>query len=118
MKFSRSITVLCLAGAAFFALAASSPQCARTQDSLVGPTVGTLDAGGNECVQSCISSFQEGMRAEHARFKTAIAECNGDEECIEQEEELHESIIGELVGDKNDCLGNCGHEQGGGSSGQ
>lgn len=117
MKLPKSISLLCIAGAAFFALAASSPECARTHDSVTGP-ITTLDAADNECVSLCIELFQESMRSEHARFKAAIAACDGNEECQEAEEELHESIIGELQNDKGDCLLNCNHNQGEGSSGQ
>ena len=117
MKLPKSVSLLCIAGASFFALAASSPQCARTNDSLTGPLT-TLDTAENECVSPCIELFQTGMRQEHARFKAAIAACDGNEECQEAEEELHESIIGELQVDKGQCLENCNHNQGEGSSGQ
>jgi hypothetical protein len=117
MKLSRSIPTLGIAATAFFALAASSPQCARTNDLSVNPTVGTL-SDGSLCVQNCIDDFQASMRSEKNRFKEALAACDGDEACRDAEEALHESIIGELTADKDTCIENCGHEQGGGSSGQ
>jgi hypothetical protein len=117
MTFTKSIPTLCIAGAAFFALAASSPQCARTEDAVTSPTVGALGEG-NPCMDSCINSFQEGMRAEHDRFKTAIGECDDDPVCEEEQEAIHESMIAELQADKASCFVNCGHEQGGGTSGQ
>ena len=78
----------------------------------------SIMADGNPCVEGCIDAFQQSMRDERARFKSAIEQCNGDSTCVANEEDLHESIIGELQNDKGDCLGNCNHEQGGGSSGQ
>jgi len=83
----------------------------------MSPTVGTM-GDGNPCVEGCIDAFQQGMRDERARFKAAIQECNGDSACVAEQEQLHESIIGELQVDKGNCLDNCGHEQGGGLSGQ
>jgi hypothetical protein len=117
MTLSKYILPSCIAGAAFFALAASSPQCARTQDAATSPTVGTL-ADGNECVGGCIDAFQQAMRDERDRFKAAIQACNGDSACEAEQEALHESMIGELQVDKANCMDNCGHEQGGGTSGQ
>ena len=117
MKLPKSISLLCIAGAAFFAMAASSPECARTNDSLTGP-ITAFDTADNECVSLCIGLFQESMRTEHARFKAAIAACGEDETCIENEEEIHEAMIAELQADKGDCLRNCNHNQGEGSSGQ
>jgi hypothetical protein len=117
MTLSKYILPTCIAGAAFFAMAASSPQCARTQDSATSPIIGTM-ADGNPCVGTCIDAFQQSMRDERARFKSAIEVCNGDSTCVANEEDLHESIIGEIQTDKADCLANCNHEQGDGAGGQ
>jgi len=79
--------------------------------------VGTL-AEGNPCVQGCIEVFQSAMKTEQERFKAAIQACEGDSVCQAQEEAIHESMIGEIQVDKSACFENCGHNQGGGSSGQ
>jgi hypothetical protein len=117
MTLSKYIIPTCIAGAAFFAMAASSPQCARTQDATTSPAVGTL-GDGNPCIEDCIGGFQESMKSEQARFKAAIQACDGDEACQEQEEAVHEAMIGEIQADKSACFENCGHEQGDGSGGQ
>ena len=117
MSLSKYISPSCIAGAAFFAMAASSPQCARTEDLSTSPTVGTL-ADGNPCIEDCIGAFQTAMKAEQARFKTAIQTCEGDSACEAEQEAIHEAMIGEIQADKADCFDNCQHEQGDGSGGQ
>ena len=117
MTLTKYIVPACIAGAAFFAMSASSPQCARTEDSAMSPTVGSL-ADGNTCTQSCIDLFQDAMRAEQARFKAAIQACEDDTTCENEQEAIHEAMIGEIQADKSDCFQNCSHEQGGGDSGQ
>ena len=117
MTFTKYIVPACIAGAAFFAMSASSPQCARTGDTVMSPNVRSL-AEGNTCTQSCIDAFQEAMRAEQSRFKDAIQACDGDTTCENEQEAIHASMIGEIQADKSDCFDNCQHEQGGGDSGQ
>ena len=117
MTLSKYIVPACIAGAAFFAMSASSPQCARTEDSALSPQVGSL-AEGNTCTQDCIDIFQAAMKDEQARFKAAIQACDGDSACEDEQEAVHEAMIGEIQVDKADCFTNCGHEQGGGDSGQ
>jgi len=58
------------------------------------------------------------MKEEQSRFKTAIQACDGDTACENEQEAIHESMIGEIQADKADCMQNCSHEQGGGDSGQ
>jgi len=117
MTFTKYIVPACIAGAAFFAMSASSPQCSRTEDLTTSPAVGTL-ADGNPCIQDCIDAFQTAMKEEQSRFKTAIQACDGDTACENEQEAIHESMIGEIQADKADCMQNCSHEQGGGDSGQ
>ena len=117
MRVTKYIIPACIAGVAFFAMAASSPQCARTEDSAMSPQVGAL-AEGNTCTQGCIDAFQSAMKSEQARFKAAIQACEGDEACEAAAEAEHEAMIGEIQADKADCFQNCTHEQGGGTSGQ
>lgn len=120
MKSTRTLRVafwLAVAGMAFFAMAASSPQCARTSESVTGPSLGaqgTADA----CTQGCIDSFQNAKKAEQARFKAAMAACNGDLACREAESDAHDAIVLELVADKDACIANCSHQQGTGLGGQ
>jgi hypothetical protein len=108
---------LAVAGMAFFAMAASSPQCARTSENVTGPSLGaqgTADA----CTQGCIDAYQSAKKAEQARFKAAMAACNGDLVCREATSEAHDAIVLELVADKDACIANCAHQQGTGLGGQ
>jgi len=120
MKSTRTLRVafwLAVAGMAFFAMAASSPQCARTSESVTGPSLGaqgTADA----CTQGCIDSYQLAKKAEQVRFKAAMVACNGDLACREAESDSHDAIVLELVADKDACIANCAHQQGTGLGGQ
>ena len=108
---------LIVTGMAFFAMAASNPQCARTSENVSGPTLGaqgTQDA----CTQGCINAYQTAKKAEQARFKAAMAACNDDAACRETESATHDGIVAELAADKDGCIINCQHEQGSGIGGQ
>ena len=120
MNSARTLRVafwLAMAAMAFFAMAASSPQCARGTDSPVTPELGTL-AGGNPCVQACIDYFQQAKRDEWVRFKAAQAACNGDKDCRAEQSMIHSMIVDELVADKDACIVNCEHQQGTALGGQ
>jgi hypothetical protein len=117
MKFSKYMPWLAVAAMAFLAMAASSPQCARTSDLSVNPSLETL-SDGNPCVQGCIDNFQSAMQAEKIRFKDAMAACNSDSDCRYQESLTHETNVDELVADKDACIVVCEHQQGEGAGGQ
>ena len=120
MNSTRTLRVafwMAIAAMAFFAMAASSPQCARSGDNPVSPTLDTL-AGGNPCNQGCIDDFQAAKKAEQARFKAAMAACNGDLTCRAEQSMIHDQIIGELVMDKDACILDCEHQQGTAVGGQ
>ncbi len=108
---------LIVTGMAFFAMAASNPQCARTSETALAPGLGAQAADG-ACSQDCIDTFQEAKKAEQARYKDAMSNCNGDEACREAESATHNSIVAELVADKDNCIVNCSHQQGTGVGGQ
>ena len=117
MKSKYAALWLLVAGLAFFALAASSPQCARSADNVTGPG---LDAQGSAdvCTQGCIDSYHIAKKAEQARFKAAMAVCNGDDACRDNQSAIHDAIVAELAADKDACIANCAHEQGAGTGGQ
>lgn len=117
MKLSKHLLWLTVAGTAFLATAASNPQCARTEDFSVNPSLRTL-TDGNPCTQSCVAAFQESMKIEQSRFKEAMAACGEDEHCREQQAIAHAAIVDELVLDKGACFVECEHEQGAGTGGQ
>jgi len=116
MKSKHAALWFAVAGLAFFALAASSPQCARTSETL-GPSLDS-QAASSECSQACIDAYHTAKKAEQVRFKVAMNNCNGNPECRETESDLHESIVDELAADKDACIANCAHEQGAGTGGQ
>lgn len=121
MNSARTLRVafwLAIAAMAFFAMAASSPQCARSTDNPVTPALGTLEAGGNACVQGCIDAFQLAKKDEQARFKAAMAACNGDYGCRAEQSMIHDMIVAELVMDKDACVLDCEHQQGTAVGGQ
>jgi len=120
MKPTRPIKAalwLMVAACAFFVMAASSPQCARSSDRALNPTLDTL-AGGNPCIAACQDAFKAGQKAEQARHKAALTACNGNPACKQAESDLHSAIMDELVSDKDDCKLACQHQQGTATGGQ
>lgn len=120
MKSSRTRHAafwLIVAGMAFFSMAASQPQCARTSENVSGPSLGAQGTT-DECTQDCIGAYQTAKKAEQSRFKAAMSACNTDEACREAESAAHDEIVAELAGDKDACIANCSHQQGSGIGGQ
>jgi hypothetical protein len=101
----------------FFAMAGSAPQCSRTEEMSLNPTLESL-ADGNPCVQACIGDYQTAKKAEQVRFKAAMEACNGSSDCREEEATIHDQVLGELAQAKDDCIVNCEHQQGDATGGQ
>jgi hypothetical protein len=104
-------------GMAFFSMAASSPQCARTSQSVNGPSLGA-QATADACSQDCVATYQAAKKGEQTRFKAAMTACNDDPACRAAESATHDEIVAELAADKDACITNCQHEQGTGIGGQ
>ena len=120
MKSSRTRHAafwLLVAGMAFFSMAASHPQCARTSGSVTGPSLGAQGAA-DACSQDCIDAYQAAKKAEQARFKAAMAACNTDPACRDAESATHDEIVAEMAADKDACIIDCQHQQGSGLGGQ
>jgi len=114
---SKHVTLwLAVAVLAVFAMAASSPQCARTTENPMIPSLQPL--GQSPCNAGCLDAFKTDKAAEKTRFKAAMAACNGDLDCRAAESEIHNLIVAELVVVKDDCLLDCQHQQGAGTGGQ
>jgi len=118
MKSRYAALWLLVSALAFFAMASSSPQCARTSESPLVPSLNTQAGGNGACSQGCIDDFQAHKKDEQARFKGAMDACNGDETCQAEQSAIHDAIVAELVADKDACVTNCSHTQGSGTSGQ
>jgi len=105
-----------LFGLAVLAMAASSPQCARTQDTPLGVSSGLgLNDEASDCQESCANAANEARRTERDRFVEAIKNCQ-DADCRQEEALFHASIIQEIAADQVGCNGSC-HNQGEGSGG-
>ena len=108
---------VCTAALSVLVMAASSPQCARTSDRSVNPTLDELGTG-NPCIDACNDAFKAGQKAEQARHKAAIDGCNGNPDCKHAESDLHSAIMDELTYDKDECKLACQHQQGTATGGQ
>ena len=120
MKSKYAALWLVVAGLAFFALAASSPQCARSSDSVLGPGL-SPNAGPDpvqQCQHDCDAAAREAEHAEKKRHRVAGKACNGDQACHEQEDALNAAILAEIEADRLGCRDNCAHQQGAGVGGQ
>jgi hypothetical protein len=100
------------------AMGSTAPQCARTTDTPLTPAVRSLDSQGlAECVDACILDAKLQRNDEKIRHVDAVKACEDDEECLDQEEALHESIMEGIAYESQECKFNC-HNQGGGFGGQ
>jgi len=101
----------------FFTMAASSPQCARS-DNAVAPVLTTQAGDGNPCVWACQDDFKAAKLAEKEDYREAKALCNGDYDCLAEAEAAHQMLVAEIVADKDACIAACSHEQGTATGGQ
>jgi len=118
MKSIRIISWLTIATLAFFAMAASSPQCARSDDQALNPTFAPLAGTGNPCIDACVTESQTRKRLEGIRRKAALDACNGDVQCRQEVNTISGEINAEIISDSQDCKKVCLHEQGEGTGGQ
>ena len=120
MKSKYAALWLVVAGLAFFAMAASSPQCARSSDSVLSPGLSpnTGPDPVKQCQQDCDATAREAERAERKRHRIDGKACNGDPICHAQEDALHAAIVAEIEADRLACRDNCTHQQGTGLGGQ
>lgn len=120
MKSKHAALWLAVAVLAVFAMAASSPQCARSTDEVVSPGLETLNTPDpvKVCQRDCDATRRVAIREERKRHRLASRACNGDMTCQTEEEMLHQSILAEIDSDHAACLIACEHNQGAGSGGQ
>ncbi|HET9233377.1 MAG TPA: hypothetical protein VFP10_04495 [Candidatus Eisenbacteria bacterium] len=98
---------------AIVVMAASSPECTRTSDSLLG--VSELSRSSNGCRDACVDAAITARHDERIRFAGAIQNCESAE-CRKDEAQLHASIMREISTDLQICFGSC-HNQGEGRGG-
>lgn len=103
-------------------LTLSGSQCSEVSDRAVNPQgsdIGTGSNGGSvaACVQACNDLGRDLRRDERILHRENIQACDGDYECLEDEEARHEARMEEIASIVQACKAPC-HEQGGGSGGQ
>jgi hypothetical protein len=118
MKSRHAAFWLILAALAFFAMSASSPQCARSSDQVTGPSLTSLAGGPNACQNQCKADRRLAIRVERKRHRLADKACNGDAQCHIDEDALHLSNLAQIEADYQDCLDACAHQQGSALGGQ
>ena len=116
----RRISFFAIAGLAFFALAASEPQCARVGDQVVSPDGASLNSnkgGVSQCVRACVDEAQQRRADEQDLYQANLASSLGDWQAIQEEEVRHNTVMEQIAMDQRDCKALC-HNQGGGHGGQ
>ena len=110
---------LIIAAMAFFVMASSSPQCARSSDRALSPGLEPLAADPIKvCQRACNATARLAIRVERKRHRLARKACNGNPGCLNQEDNLNEAILAEIEQDRLDCRDECTHEQGAARGGQ
>ena len=119
MKSTSTIRYIWLGIAimAFFVMASSSPECARSSDSVLG--LEPLEHDWHPCSQGiCRPAMRVAKRIERRRHKAARRVCNGDRECRDAEDLIKELVFAEIEADFEACRLECQHHQGGADGGQ
>jgi hypothetical protein len=103
----------------FFVMASSSPQCARSSDTELGPGLETLAPNPVQaCERDCKTDARLATRAERKRHRLADKACNGDPQCHDDEDALHALILADIAQTEEACITACQHQQGSGIGGQ
>lgn len=114
----RNSLWLLIAVMAFFAMAASSPQCASSDDAALNPTLAPLEAGGNPCIIACNEESKAAKRILNIQHKSCLDACNGDMACRDECTAIKAMLIEEINADRDACKLVCTHEQGAADGGQ
>ena len=110
---------MAIAALSFFAMAASSPQCARTSDRSADVSLNPLAPDPvKACERDCRAAARVATRDERKRHRLASKACNGDVQCHLEEDALHEAILAEIAADEAACIDDCQHQQGAAAGGQ
>jgi hypothetical protein len=102
---------------ALLVMAASNPQCARTQDHLTAPaTVGVDTADIGACFSGCADWAVGARAAELTRFKAALAACGDNEGCRADAAATHVQNLHDINDAMRACMNGC-HNQGSATGG-
>lgn len=112
----RTLGVLAAGGASIVLMAAGAPQCARTGDEVLAPSLSATGQGVAPCQRGCAETANEARRAEVDRFVEAIHNCDPGTDCRAREAALHVSIMQDITETERICMSGC-HNQGRGHGG-
>jgi hypothetical protein len=109
----RGRRIALFAGAVLVAVAATT--CRMVTDNVVRPLEQPLQAGG--CMHDCAKAAVERIHAENDLHHDNVKACNGDAQCLAQEETRHEAAQAAIDAFRKQCQQEC-HHQGGGRGGR
>jgi hypothetical protein len=112
----RLLGLVAVGGASIALMAAGAPQCARTGDEVLAPTLSATGQGVAPCQRGCAETAGEARRAEVDRFVEAIHNCDPGTDCRAREAALHVSIMQSITENERICMSGC-HNQGRGHGG-
>ena len=102
---------------AFFVMASSSPQCARSSDNVL--SLEPLEHDWHPCSQDiCRPALRVAKRIERRRHRVARRACNSDPVCRIEADALLAAAYAEIDEDFELCRIECQHEQGASQGGQ
>src|SRR5262245_8424188 len=118
-SFTGRLAWVALGLVAVVSISASSPQCVRVGDRATGVRDDAFDpqAGVSICVKVCNDGFKAATTSEQSRHTAAVKDCNGDKDCIADEQNTHVAARQKIAADLQTCKAIC-HNQGSGSGGQ
>ena len=90
-------------------------QCRLVGDRLTGAHLGLLRRGG-DCAEACQDQFKARNKAETDLHVDRVHACEGDQACMQAEQDRHLAAVQESKRLRDECLNGC-HQQGGGGVG-
>ena len=97
------------------ALAATIVTCKSVTDNVLGSRQPATETAN--CVSACAHAANELMHAENDLHKANVKACNGDANCLAQEEARHNTASDAIQEFRKRCQASC-HHQGGGKGGR
>ena len=93
------------------AIAATLVTCKSVTDSALVPREPATSAAN--CVSACAQTANDAMRVESDLHVANVHACNGDAQCLANENARHQAAVDAIQAQRRQCQDNC-HHQGGG----
>jgi hypothetical protein len=91
-------------------------RCTLVSDRLTGVDSRSFRKAPVPCIVECQRVANEQIRVESVLHVSNVKACDGDADCLADEESRHEAAVNDIQAGREGCVGGC-HDQGGGQGG-